>query len=78
MIADPSVDREFGTGAVKVTPAHDKRDHELSLRHPDLPAAITMFDESGCVTDEFQPFAGTLFLFIPPLPSVTLIAYGHL
>jgi len=58
VIADPSVDREFGTGAVKVTPAHDKRDHELSLRHPDLPAAITMFDESGCVTDEFQPFAG--------------------
>ena len=36
VIADGFVDREFGTGALKVTPAHDPNDYELGLRH-DLP-----------------------------------------
>ncbi|MCL1929277.1 MAG: valine--tRNA ligase [Treponema sp.] len=33
IIADPYVDREFGTGAVKITPAHDPNDWELAKRH---------------------------------------------
>jgi valyl-tRNA synthetase len=33
IIADAYVDREFGTGALKVTPAHDVNDYEISLRH---------------------------------------------
>lgn len=33
VIADPYVDRTFGTGALKVTPAHDANDYELGLRH---------------------------------------------
>ncbi len=33
IIADASVEREFGTGAVKVTPAHDPTDYEIGLRH---------------------------------------------
>jgi valyl-tRNA synthetase len=33
VIADESVDPEFGTGAVKVTPAHDPADYEIGLRH---------------------------------------------
>ena len=33
IIADPYVDREFGTGALKVTPAHDTNDYEIGLRH---------------------------------------------
>jgi valyl-tRNA synthetase len=36
VVADESVDPEFGTGAVKVTPAHDATDYEIGLRH-DLP-----------------------------------------
>ena len=36
IIADESVDPEFGTGAVKVTPAHDATDYEIGVRH-DLP-----------------------------------------
>ncbi len=36
IVADEAVDREFGTGAVKVTPAHDQTDYEIGLRH-DLP-----------------------------------------
>lgn len=33
IIGDPAVDREFGTGAVKVTPGHDFNDYEMGLRH---------------------------------------------
>ncbi|MSU65006.1 MAG: valine--tRNA ligase [Opitutus sp.] len=33
IIADTAVDREFGTGALKITPAHDKADFEVGLRH---------------------------------------------
>ena len=33
IIADPAVDREFGSGALKITPAHDKADFEIGLRH---------------------------------------------
>ena len=36
VVADECVDREFGTGAVKVTPAHDPNDFEIGERH-DLP-----------------------------------------
>ncbi len=33
MIADEYVDREFGTGALKITPAHDPNDYEIGKRH---------------------------------------------
>ena len=33
IVADPAVDREFGTGAVKITPAHDPNDYEIGKRH---------------------------------------------
>ncbi|HSY53959.1 MAG TPA: valine--tRNA ligase [Opitutaceae bacterium] len=33
IIADPAVDKEFGSGALKITPAHDKVDFEVGLRH---------------------------------------------
>jgi len=33
IIADPFVEKEFGTGAVKITPAHDPNDYEMGLRH---------------------------------------------
>lgn len=33
VIQDEYVDREFGTGALKITPAHDQNDHEIGLRH---------------------------------------------
>jgi len=58
VIADSSVDRAFGTGAVKITPAHDKRDFELARRHTGLSSPITMLDESGRVTKCFDDFAG--------------------
>jgi len=50
IFADPVlVDPEFGTGALKVTPAHDKNDYEAGLRH-DLPQ-IQVIAEDGRMTD---------------------------
>jgi valyl-tRNA synthetase len=48
VVADPHVDPEFGTGAVKVTPAHDPDDFEIGRRH-DLPSLVVM-DERGVIT----------------------------
>ena len=45
VIADDHVDPEFGTGAVKVTPAHDPNDYEIGQRH-DLEAIDVMTDEA--------------------------------
>ena len=45
VIADEHVDPEFGTGAVKVTPAHDPNDYEIGQRH-DLEAIDVMTDEA--------------------------------
>ncbi|MBZ5495874.1 MAG: valine--tRNA ligase [Acidobacteriia bacterium] len=56
IIADEIVDREFGTGAVKVTPAHDANDYEMARRH-DLPR-VTVIDAGGKMTAETGPYAG--------------------
>ncbi|WP_020577358.1 valine--tRNA ligase [Actinopolymorpha alba] len=48
IVADVHVDPEFGTGAVKVTPAHDPNDFEIGQRHG-LPS-ITIMDEHGVIT----------------------------
>ncbi len=55
VVADPHVDPEFGTGAVKVTPAHDPDDFEIGRRHG-LPS-LTIMDEHGAVTAP-GPFQG--------------------
>ena len=55
VVADPHVDPEFGTGAVKVTPAHDPDDFEIGRRHG-LPS-LTILDERGIVTAN-GPFQG--------------------
>jgi len=54
IIADEYVDPEFGTGAVKITPAHDFNDFEVAQRH-NLPA-IQIMDDWGRITAE--PFKG--------------------
>jgi valyl-tRNA synthetase len=55
IVADEHVDASFGTGAVKVTPAHDPNDFEIGRRH-DLPN-LTIMDERGVITAP-GPFAG--------------------
>ena len=56
IIFDTYVEREFGTGALKVTPAHDPNDFEIGSRH-NLPA-IKVIDEKGEMTDEAGPYKG--------------------
>ena len=56
LIQDAFVDPEFGTGAVKVTPAHDPNDFEMGQRH-DL-AQVSVIDEDGRMTEEAGPYAG--------------------
>jgi len=56
IIADEYVDMDFGTGVVKVTPAHDQNDYEVGKRH-DL-EFITVFDEKGILNDYAEEFKG--------------------
>lgn len=49
IIADDYVDREFGTGCLKITPAHDFNDYEVGQRH-NLPM-INIFDDDACIND---------------------------
>ncbi|MGC2130616.1 MAG: valine--tRNA ligase [Candidatus Aquilonibacter sp.] len=59
IIADAAVERGFGTGAVKVTPAHDPTDYEIGLRH-NLPMP-TILDADAKITDAeigVGPYAG--------------------
>ena len=56
IIADAFVDPAFGTGAVKVTPAHDPNDFQMGKRHG-LPE-VAVIDEDGRMTAAGGPFAG--------------------
>jgi valyl-tRNA synthetase len=56
IIADQAVDPEFGTGAVKITPAHDPDDYETGLRHGlDAPTVLT---DTGLMNELAGPYAG--------------------
>jgi valyl-tRNA synthetase len=56
VITDPHVAREFGTGALKVTPAHDFNDFEIGRRHG-LPA-VKALDEYGIMTEAAGKYQG--------------------
>mgnify|MGYP006428297671 FL=1 len=56
VVADKEVDKEFGTGAVKITPAHDLLDYEIGQRHK-LPI-ITVISEHGKMIDCPEKYIG--------------------
>ncbi len=56
VIADSYVDIEFGTGVVKITPAHDPNDFEVGLRH-NL-EMITVLTEDAKITEDYPKYAG--------------------
>jgi valyl-tRNA synthetase len=56
VIADEYVDREFGTGALKITPGHDPNDYAIGERHG-LPL-ISMLDKEAAVNENGGPYAG--------------------
>ena len=65
VITDSHVDMSFGTGVVKVTPAHDTNDYEVGLRH-NL-EFIKCFDEKGILNDYCGEFKGLERLEARPL-----------
>lgn len=57
VLADEMVDREFGTGAVKITPAHDQNDYDVAQRH-DLPF-MTVITHDGTISHAApEPYRG--------------------
>ena len=56
VIADAYVDREFGTGALKITPAHDFNDFEIGRQHQ--LELIQVIAENGVMTEQAGPYAG--------------------
>ena len=56
IIADELVDPEFGTGAVKVTPAHDPNDYEMGMKH-NLPFVLVM-DKDARMNENAGPYRG--------------------
>ena len=55
IVQDEMVERDFGTGAVKITPAHDANDYECGKRH-DLPF-VTIFTDDGFVAEGCGEFS---------------------
>lgn len=56
VIEDEYVDREFGTGALKITPGHDPADYEIGKRH-DLPI-VNVLNKDATMSDAAGPYAG--------------------
>ena len=76
VITDSHVDMEFGTGVVKVTPAHDQNDYEVGKRH-DL-EFIKVFDEKGILNEYCGEFAGLERLEARPIIVKALEAQGYI
>ncbi|SEF18318.1 valine--tRNA ligase [Jiangella alba] len=75
IVGDPHVDPSFGTGMVKVTPAHDPNDFEIGRRH-DLPM-LTIMDEQGVITAH-GPFQGLDRFEARPAVVAALRAEGRI
>lgn len=56
VICDAAIDKEFGTGCLKVTPAHDIVDYEIGLRHK-LPV-IDVLNEDGTIAEKAEVYVG--------------------
>jgi len=78
IVADPAVEREFGTGALKITPAHDPTDWEIGSRHG-LPAP-SVIDLEGKLTGDRvpEPFRGLDRFEARKKVAEALKAAGHL
>ena len=76
IIADDFVDMEFGTGCVKITPAHDMNDYQAGLKH-NLPI-IEVFDESNIMNDLVPEYKGLTAIEARPLVVEKLKELGAL
>ena len=75
-IFDNYVDKEFGTGCLKITPAHDINDYEIGLRH-NLPS-IDIFNEDGTISEQAGLFVGVDRFAARDLANEELAKNGNL
>jgi valyl-tRNA synthetase len=76
LIEDEYVDREFGTGCLKITPAHDINDYEIGIKH-NL-ESIDIFNDDGTLNESAIVFVGTDRFEARDLVSEELEKQGHL
>ena len=76
IIFDAYVEREFGTGALKVTPAHDVNDYEIGQRHQ--LEVIDVFNEDGTMSEAAQLYIGKDRFEVRELIAEELQQQGHL
>ncbi len=76
IIFDEYVDREFGTGALKVTPAHDINDYNLGIKHK-LPS-VDIFNDNGTLNEKAEIFIGEDRFAVRKKIVVELADHGHL
>jgi valyl-tRNA synthetase len=75
-IFDDYVDMEFGTGCLKITPAHDINDYEIGIRH-NLPL-IDVFNDDGTISDQAGMFTGVDRFRAKELAEKELLRTGDL
>jgi valyl-tRNA synthetase len=76
IIFDEYVEREFGTGALKVTPAHDINDYNLGIKHH-LPG-IDIFNDNGTLNEKAEIYIGEDRFTVRRKISLELEEKGHL
>lgn len=76
IIEDEYVDMEFGTGCLKITPAHDENDYHLGVKHK-LPS-IDIFNDNGTLNEKAEVFVGEDRFVVRKKITKQLEAEGHL
>ncbi len=76
IIQDEYVDREFGTGALKITPAHDIHDYELGMKHK--LKTIDIFNDDGTMSEKAELYIGKDRFAVRKEILVDLEKTGHL
>ncbi len=76
IIYDEYVDREFGTGALKVTPAHDINDYNLGIKHK--LDSIDIFNDNGSLNEKAQLYIGEDRFIVRKKIVKELEAKGHI
>ncbi|MEI6749927.1 MAG: valine--tRNA ligase, partial [Bacteroidota bacterium] len=76
MIADEYVDREFGTGCLKITPAHDINDYNIGIKHK--LEVIDIFNDNGTLSEKAQMYIGEDRFIVRKKIVKELEAQGHI
>ncbi len=76
MIEDEYVDREFGTGCLKITPAHDINDYNIGLKHK--LESIDIFNDNGTLNEKAQLYIGEDRFQVRKKIVENLLNHGHI